>query len=80
MKTMFLRNSADRQDFPTITFNKYESIEMPFRTFQLSDTLLRLTYRIYHGRQATTHPPARNEGASQGGSQQDYRRLLIKPS
>lgn len=25
---------ADQQDFPTITFNKYESIEMPFRMFR----------------------------------------------
>lgn len=28
------KGSADRQDFPTITFNEHESIEMPFRKCQ----------------------------------------------
>jgi len=35
---MEMLNTADSQDFPTITFNKYESIEMPFRVSQLLGT------------------------------------------
>jgi hypothetical protein len=38
---MLSRPDADIQDFPTITFNKYESIEMPFRMSQVLGGLAR---------------------------------------